>query len=96
MSDKPAVSAKVIVGSNVQGGQGTGTRLLSIQPDYTGGRNKEWAAATPHLYLQMTVNETAAKHFPQGQRFTLLFVPEEEPVEESQPADAIAGERLAD
>lgn len=39
--------------------------------------NKEWAVATPHLNISMTVNAEAAKHFELRKDYTLTFVEEE-------------------
>jgi hypothetical protein len=71
------ITAKVKVASVTDGAGGSGTKLVSFQPDYQDGRNKEWAAATPHLHLQMTVREDVAQHFVQGQAMTLVFEPAE-------------------
>lgn len=55
-----------------------GAVTLSFGPDYASGRNAEWAAATPHLSISMTVNETAGAHFEQGSKYTLTFEPNED------------------
>lgn len=71
------VSAKVRV-ENVQRHSGEEGSLvgLSIGPNYQSQENQAWAAATPHLQLNMTVQGDVAKHFEQGREFTLYFVPE--------------------
>jgi uncharacterized membrane protein len=51
---------------------------LSFAPDYTQGRNASWAAATPALSLNMTVNGDVAEHFDTGQPYTLQFEPDAE------------------
>lgn len=50
---------------------------LSFMPDYGDGRNSEWAAATPHLDLRMTVKGTVAEQFEPGWAYTLTFEKEE-------------------
>jgi hypothetical protein len=47
-----------------------------VPGDHADGRNKEWAAATPSLSLQMTLNGKAADLFEQGKRYELRFVEE--------------------
>lgn len=69
-----AVTAKVHCNSKT--GDGDYTRLNFI-PDYAEGRNKEWAVATPHLSLVMTVNAKAAELFDEGKAYTLTFEPDE-------------------
>jgi hypothetical protein len=54
------------------------TASLSFGPDYADGRNAEWAAATPHLNVQMTVKGAVADLFEQGRPYTLQFVEGEE------------------
>lgn len=46
--------------------------------DYEGGRNKDWAEATPYLSLHMKLNAQAAGLFEQGQHYTLQFVEEDD------------------
>jgi hypothetical protein len=50
---------------------------LTFSADYADERNKEWAKYTPYLNLVMTVKSTVADHFQLGDRFTLVFEPEE-------------------
>lgn len=57
------------------GGGGPGTTTVQFAPDYTDGRNKEWAAATPALTLQMTVKDPGL--FESGADYTLTFEREE-------------------
>lgn len=72
------VTAKVKCVSKLPSGDGSTRQVLvQFQPDYTDGRNKEWAAATPHLALQMTLNDSAADLFEQGKAYTLQFVENE-------------------
>lgn len=52
---------------------------LGFMVDYADGRNAEWAAATPHLNVQMTVKrEIADEHFPLGRAITITFEPSED------------------
>lgn len=76
------ISAKVILGSKIQYAWGTqereGDYLLGFHADYADGRNKEWAAASPSLSLQMTVRPDVAALFEQGGRYTLYFEKDED------------------
>jgi len=73
MSQHAAVTAKVeCTGRSVPY---EGEVALSFGPDYADGRNAEWAAATPHLSLSMTVNDEAGQHFQLGGTYTLTFTP---------------------
>ena len=73
MSQHIAVTAKVECTSrNVPY---DGAVSLSFGPDYSNGRNAEWAAATPHLSISMTVNEEAGQHFELHEKYTLTFEP---------------------
>lgn len=45
-------------------------------PDYSDGRNKEWATSTPSLELRMTVNGDVADRFEPLQAYLLTFTPE--------------------
>jgi hypothetical protein len=69
------VTAKVAVSSRVDSEWGdVKVAQLSFAPDYTDGRNSEWAAATPALHLAMTVRrDIADTHFPLGKKVTLTF-----------------------
>lgn len=73
MSQHGAVTAKVECTSRTVPYDGAVS--LSFGPDYANGRNTEWAAATPHLSISMTVNEDAGQHFEQGSKYTLTFEP---------------------
>lgn len=64
------VTAKVELRSKKPGYNG---QILEFGPDYADGRNKEWAAATPSLSLSMTVIDSVAEHFIQGEKYTLTF-----------------------
>lgn len=67
------VTAKVkLASANPQGD----LTLLMFDPDYADDRNQEWAAATPHLQLSMTVRTEVAANFPPGP-YTLTFEPTE-------------------
>lgn len=71
------ITAKVRCNSKtVQGEPGDAGRFAQVAfgPDYTDGRNAEWALATPHLNLNMTLNGQAADLFEQGAAYTLQFV----------------------
>jgi hypothetical protein len=71
------ITAKVRCDRKTESGEGGNRQaLVSFQPDYADGRNKEWALATPHLSLQMTLNGQAADLFEEGKRYTLQFVEE--------------------
>jgi hypothetical protein len=75
-----SVTAKVKVTSKVPYNQGTEheQHTIGFQPDYTDGRNQEWAVATPALSLSMSVKPDVAKRFEVGQAFTLTFEPTED------------------
>lgn len=49
------------------------TVRLEFQADYSDGRNKEWAQATPHLNLSMTVKGEVSDRFEAGKTYTLQF-----------------------
>lgn len=66
-----SITAKVILNAKQMTGDGGAT--LQFHADYADGRNKEWAAATPTLNLQMTVSPDVASLFELGAAFTLLF-----------------------
>jgi hypothetical protein len=72
------VTAKVKCTSKAESGEGDSRQaVVGFQPDYADGRNKEWAMATPHLSLSMTLNGQAADLFEQGKAYTLQFVESE-------------------
>jgi hypothetical protein len=72
------ITAKVKVSSKVYSGEGDQRRAaVRFYADYADGRNKEWAAATPTLNLEMTLNGQAADLFEEGKAYTLQFVEEE-------------------
>lgn len=62
-----------------------GNWLMTFSPDYADGRNKEWAAATPYLHLQMTVVSAVARLFEVGRQYTLTF--EDTPAEAAPAAE---------
>lgn len=69
------ITAKVRCDRKTKTGEGDSRQaLVSFQPDYADGRNKEWSLATPHLSLQMTLNGSEADLFEQGSTYTLQFV----------------------
>ena len=70
MAQAKKVTAKVKLSSREP--QGTNLNALRFEPDYQDDRNKEWAAATPHLQLNMTVNGEVVDFFEPG-AYTLTF-----------------------
>ena len=69
------ITAKVRCSYKTESGEGENrTARVSFQPDYQDGRNAEWAAATPSLTLEMTLNNQAADLFKAGTAYTLQFV----------------------
>jgi hypothetical protein len=47
---------------------------VELVPDYAGGRNEEWAAATPAGMIRLTIkNELAAEQFSEGDAYTIVF-----------------------
>lgn len=50
---------------------------LIFGADYADGRNKEWAAATPALTVNMTVKPEVAAQFKVGGHYTLTFTEQE-------------------
>lgn len=68
------VTAKVRVSQKVS--ENGGTRI-TFYPDYADGRNKEWAVATPNLFVDMTVNGDVESQFEPGDVFTLVLEKEE-------------------
>jgi hypothetical protein len=71
-----ATTAKIMLGSKIDY---EGQTILSFFPDYSDGRNKEWASATPSLSLTMVVKPEVAANFKPQHRYTLTF-------EEESPA----------
>lgn len=69
-----AITAKVFVS---QKNENTVNTQLKITADYAEGRNKSWSDATPHLSMEITVNKEVAKLLNVGDRFTLIFTPDE-------------------
>lgn len=74
------VTAKVVVETKQVQNEGTTYEqvYLGFAADYTDGRNKAWAAATPSLSVAMTVKPDVAEHFDQGGTYTLTFSPNED------------------
>lgn len=50
---------------------------VTFVPDYEGGRNAEWAAATPSLSLTMSVKQEIAEFLTPGAAWMLRFEPED-------------------
>lgn len=69
MAGAKKTTAKVKLASAEPQGDQT---LLRFEPDYADDRNQEWAAATPHLQLSMTVKGDVASNFQPG-AYTLTF-----------------------
>lgn len=69
MTGAKKTTAKVKLASAEPQGNQT---LLRFEPDYADDRNQEWAAATPHLQLSMTVKGDVASNFEPG-AYTLTF-----------------------
>lgn len=69
-----AVTAKVKCTSKTIYVGGTGAQF-KFSVDYSDGRNKSWAQATPTLSLDMTVNN--ADLFEVGKPYTLTFTADE-------------------
>lgn len=61
---------------------------LSFMADYADGANAAWAAATPALSLQMTVQPEVARLFDLGGKWTLTLTPtvDETPASEAEDA----------
>jgi hypothetical protein len=64
-------TAKVVVESKVESPGGTAG--IRFRPDYEGGRNAEWADATPALSLALTVKADVAEGLEVGDAYTLTF-----------------------
>lgn len=70
-----AVTAKVKCTAHTVNGD---TVALAFGPDYADDRNADWAAATPHLSLSMTVKANVGEHFKLNDAYTLTFEPSAE------------------
>lgn len=46
---------------------------VGFMPDYADGRNQQWALATPHLELRMTLRGDVADCIEPGKCYTLTF-----------------------
>lgn len=67
-----AITAKVTCGRKIIfTSDGTGSAAFTFYADYADGRNKEWAAATPTLQLDITVKN--GDLFQVGKHYTLTF-----------------------
>lgn len=52
---------------------------VELTPDYAGGRNSDWSAATPSGVIRLTItNPAALSQFREGQAFDVLLTPTEE------------------
>lgn len=69
----PSFTAKIRVNDNTPSSVSEGFRSVSFMPDYTDGRNKEWAYATPNLNLTMVVKPEIGEQLPKGTTVTLTF-----------------------
>ena len=79
-----SITAKVKLGH-----KGTGDPVsLQFSPDYEGGRNAEWASATPYLDLRMNVKPDVAEHFEEGAAYTLTFTKSEDEADGDHEAPA--------
>jgi len=75
------ITAKAALGSMIQYPRTDGVEgdyFLSFYPDYSDGRNKEWAAASPSLNFQIVVRPDVAKLFEQGGKYTVTFEKQDE------------------
>lgn len=71
------ITAKVLLSHSQKHGTGDNQySIVTFTPDYQDGRNKEWAAATPHLELRMTLRNDVAAKFELGKSYTLTFTEE--------------------
>lgn len=72
------VTAKVKVWTKVENGEGEQRQsTVTFGADYSDGRNKEWASATPSLQITMLMRGPVADQFEIGKAYTLQFVAEE-------------------
>jgi hypothetical protein len=72
---KREVTAKMKVFNVSESQYGT---QVTLGPDYTDERNKEWAAASPAALIQLTIkNELASEVFSLQRPFLVTFTPEE-------------------
>ncbi len=68
------ITAKIQCQSKLETGDGDKRQTaLTFVPDYTDGRNAEWALYTPGLALTMTVKGIVGDRFEQGKAYTLTF-----------------------
>jgi hypothetical protein len=72
------ITAKVTCNSKQEYGTGDNAyATLGFCPDYAQGRNAQWANATPHMDLRMTVRGDVGERFDLGGHYTLTFEREE-------------------
>jgi hypothetical protein len=87
------ITAKIrCTGKTVTGEGDNRCAQVSFGPDYAEGRNVQWALATPHLALSMTLNAAASDLFERSASYTLVFEPERE----ESTSDATAAEAPAE
>lgn len=71
------ITAKVSCNLKQTWGEGDNAlATIGFCPDYGQGPNAEWANATPHLDLRMTVKGAVADQFEPGKAYTVIFEPE--------------------
>jgi hypothetical protein len=68
-----ATTAKIKVSSKTVNGDGQVT--IQFFADYENSANTEWAKYTPALSLSMTVIDSVAEQFTEGQAITLTLDP---------------------
>lgn len=71
-----SVTAKVKVYKSPAYGNSQDVRL-DFTADYSDGRHKEWATATPIINLMMYVKSDVADKFENGSAYTLTFTKED-------------------
>lgn len=75
------ITAKVKVCGIHSHGEGEYTSIrVMMDPDYEDGRNSEWALATPGINIGMNLRPEIAARFNQGDKVTVTFHVDEEPV----------------
>lgn len=78
----PWGQARVVDGVIVpspEDGEGVVTAEVELTPDYAGGKNAEWAKATPSGVMRLTItNPAALSVFKEGRSFTVTLSPEDQ------------------
>jgi len=73
------VTAKVVCSSKTEQGEGDERQaLVTFEPDYADGRNKEWSLFTPSMSLSMTLKGAVADKFEPQKAYTLTFEPSDD------------------